>query len=238
MKIAISSFIATIILKIIYITVRWTKINISPITEKLLLQKRGFVLALWHNQIPFVIDFTYKFYVKRYGLEVIPMASQSKDGELVTRVIAHFGMKPKRGSSKRGGAAALKALVQDARKGSISLITPDGPTGPVYTLKPGIIQLASMTGFPIVSYFAKYDHSRIVQSWDRTPVPKLFSKAEFYISEPFYIPKLNGQDELEYWRTKFETFMLEQIGISEQEAEGLREEVRLSVEAKRKPKKN
>ncbi|TGM15424.1 DUF374 domain-containing protein [Leptospira selangorensis] len=234
MKIAIASFIATTILKIIYITVRWTQINIPKKSEELLLQKKGFVLSLWHNQIPFVIDFTYKFYVKRYGLEVIPMASQSKDGELATRVISHFGMRPKRGSSKRGGAAALKALVQDAKKGNISLITPDGPTGPVYTLKPGIIQLASMTGFPILSYYAKYDHYRIVQSWDRTPVPKLFSKAEFFISEPFYVPKLKGDDELEIWRKKFETFMLDQIGISQQEAGNLREEVRLAVETKRK----
>lgn len=238
MKIAISSFIATIILKIIYITVRWTEIHIPKKAEELLLQKRGFVLALWHNQIPFVIDFTYKFYVKRYGLEVIPMASQSKDGELVTRVISHFGMKPERGSSKRGGASALRALVHDAKKGSISLITPDGPTGPVYTLKPGIIQLASMTGFPILSYYAKYDHYRIVQSWDRTPVPKLFSKAEFFISEPFYVPKLNGEQELEVWRKKLETFMLDQAGITWQEAENLREEVRLAQEAKSKRKKN
>ncbi|EMJ98893.1 MULTISPECIES: lysophospholipid acyltransferase family protein [unclassified Leptospira] len=236
MKIAISSFLATLILKFIYMTVRWTKIHVPKKSEELLLQKRGFVLALWHNQIPFIIDFTYKFYVKRYGLEVIPMASQSKDGELITRVIAHFGMKPKRGSSKKGGAAALKALVQDARKGSISLITPDGPTGPVYTLKPGIVQLASMTGFPILSYFAKYDHYRIVQSWDRTPVPKLFSKAEFFISEPFYVPKLKGEKELEVWRKKLETFMLDQVGISRQYAESLREEVKLAAENKRKAK--
>ncbi|WP_367897903.1 lysophospholipid acyltransferase family protein [Leptospira sp. WS58.C1] len=236
MKIAISSFLATLILKFIYMTVRWTKIHVPKKSEELLLQKRGFVLALWHNQIPFIIDFTYKFYVKRYGLEVIPMASQSKDGELITRVIAHFGMKPKRGSSKKGGAAALKALVQDARKGSISLITPDGPTGPVYTLKPGIVQLASMTGFPILSYFAKYDHYRIVQSWDRTPVPKLFSKAEFFISEPFYVPKLKGEKELEVWRKKLETFMLDQIGISRQYAESLREEVKLAAENKRRAK--
>lgn len=227
---AIYSLLATIILKFIYLTVRWTKIQVPKETETLLQKQQGFVLALWHNQIPFVIDFTYKFFVKRFGLEVIPMASRSKDGELATRVIGHFGMRPKRGSSKRGGASALKALVHDAKNGSISLITPDGPTGPVYTLKPGIIQLASMTGYPIITYFAKYDRYKIFQSWDRTPVPKLFSKAEFCLSEPFYVPRLKGEEEIELWRKKLETFMLEQIGISEEEAETLRIEIRLGKE--------
>lgn len=234
MKVKIAAWISFFILRIIYLTVRWEEIDLPKSTEAQLLKGKGFLLALWHNQIPNVIHFTYKFFIKRYNLEVVPMASRSKDGELATRVISHFGMRPKRGSSKKGGSTALKALVQDSKKGSIGLITPDGPTGPIYELKPGIVQLASLTGFPVISYYAKYDRYWQVHSWDRTKVPKPFSKAKFYISEPFFIPKLKGPDDLQKWTTSLENFMLVQTGISAQEARNLREEIQKEKEARSK----
>ncbi|TGK07649.1 DUF374 domain-containing protein [Leptospira semungkisensis] len=238
MKIRFMAWMATQFLRLIYFTVRWERIDLPENTKHYLEERKGFLLALWHNQIPNIIDFTYKFYIKRYDRNVAPMASQSKDGELVTRVIANFGMKPKRGSSRRGGATALKALIQHSKSGNISLITPDGPTGPVYELKPGIIQLASVTGYPIISYCGVYTKFWIVNSWDRVFVPKPFSKVTFYVSEPFFIPKLKGEEDLEVWRKKFEAFMLAQVGVSAEEAENLRKEVREAAEAKRKAREN
>ncbi|TGK01172.1 DUF374 domain-containing protein [Leptospira langatensis] len=238
MNIRFRAWIATQFLRLIYLTIRWEKIDLPESSKQYLDQEKGMLLALWHNQIPNIIDFTYKFFILKCKKTVIPMASQSKDGELVTRVIANFGMIPKRGSSRKGGATALKALIQDARNGNVSLITPDGPTGPVYQLKPGIIQLASMTGYPILSYYGKYDRYWIIPSWDHTFLPKPFSKVTFFISEPFYVPKLKGEEEIEIWRKKFEAFMLAQIGLTEQEAENVRKEVREATEAKRKDRED
>ncbi len=226
MKIRFAAWISVIFLRLIYMTVRWEKISVPEKTEEFLNRKKGFLLALWHNQIPYVLHFTYKFFIKTYKLKVVPMASQSKDGELATRVISHFGMRPKRGSSKKGGSAALKALVQDSRSGSIGLITPDGPTGPVYKLKSGIIQLASLTGYPIVSYSAQYDRYWTVNSWDRTRIPKPFSKAKFTISEPFFVPKIKGEEGLQKWTNTFEIFLLQNVGITQEESENLRIEIR------------
>lgn len=233
MKIRLAAWISTLILRVIYLTVRWKEIQVPKDTEDLLSKKTGFLLALWHNQIPNVIHFTYRFFIRKYGLEVVPMASRSKDGELATRVINHFGMRPKRGSSKRGGSVALKALVQEAKKGSISLITPDGPTGPVYELKPGIVQLASLTGYPVIAYHALYDRYWTVSSWDRARVPKPFSTARFFLSEPFYIPKLKSEKDLLKWKDKLENFMLEQIGLSRNEANDLRSEIKEERENRR-----
>ncbi|TGK22376.1 DUF374 domain-containing protein [Leptospira fluminis] len=225
MILRLSVWISILVLRLTYGTVRWTEIRIPDATRECFRKKSGLLLALWHNQIPFLIDFTSSYLVKRMGLRIVPLASRSKDGELIARVLHHFGIRSKRGSSRRGGASGLKALVGEAMHGGVSLITPDGPTGPVYELKAGIVQLASITGYPIIAYSAQYDRYWTTNSWDRIKVPKPFSRAVITCSEPFLVPKLKGAEQLEEWRRKLERFLLENCGVTEVEAEALRQEV-------------
>ncbi|EQA38045.1 PF04028 domain protein [Leptospira inadai serovar Lyme str. 10] len=226
MKIRLEAWLSILFLRIIYLTIRWKEIKIPKTTEDLFRKKDSFLLALWHNQIPYAIDLTSSYLVKKRGMRIVPLASRSEDGEMISIVLEHFGIESRRGSSRRGGAAGLRALVKEAMDGGISLITPDGPTGPVYELKPGIIQLASLTGYPVIAFSADYDRFWKVNSWDRTKVPKPFSTATFTFTEPFVVPKLKGEKQLDEWRKKLENLMLENCGITSLEAENIRAEVR------------
>jgi len=79
------------------------------------------------------------------------MASRSSDGELMKRVLNYLGYKVVRGSSSRGGAGGLKGLIDLMKTGKYhSSLAVDGPRGPIYQVKPGILKLAQETGLPII----------------------------------------------------------------------------------------
>jgi hypothetical protein len=71
-----------------------------------------------------------------YPAPLHTLISQHADGELIARVCKYLGIGVIRGSTSRGGAAALLGLVR--RTGATHIVlTPDGPRGPRRKLKPG-----------------------------------------------------------------------------------------------------
>ena len=104
---------------------------------------RNIILAFWHAQ-QLMIPFGYR------GPGAHVLVSQHQDGEIIARIIATFGHQAVRGSSTRGGAAALRELIRLARSGRDVVVTPDGPKGPAQVVKMGVIQLARVSGLPIV----------------------------------------------------------------------------------------
>jgi lysophospholipid acyltransferase (LPLAT)-like uncharacterized protein len=101
------------------------------------------ILAFWHGR-QLMIPLAY------HGREVHILISQHRDGELISQVMSRFGYHSVRGSSTRGGTAALRQLIRLGRSGVDIAITPDGPKGPRYVAQPGAIQIAKVTGLPIV----------------------------------------------------------------------------------------
>src|SRR5213594_2041091 len=101
------------------------------------------IYTFWHNRV-----FLATYFWRRRGIVV--MTSQSFDGEYIARFIQRFGYGAARGSSRRGGARALRELVTCVRHGMDAAFTIDGPTGPRYVAKPGAVELAALTGAAIL----------------------------------------------------------------------------------------
>lgn len=129
---------------------------------------RHIVLAFWHAQ-QLMIPIGYR------GTGSHVLISRHGDGEIIARIIARFGHEAVRGSSTRGGAEALRALIKLGRSGRDVVVTPDGPKGPRHVAKLGVVQLAKVTGLPIVPLaFAcsKKNCSRAgIGTWSRIPSP-------------------------------------------------------------------
>lgn len=136
---------------------------------------RHIILAFWHAQ-QLMIPIGYR------GTGSHVLISQHGDGEIIARIIARFGHQAVRGSSTRGGAGALRALIKLGRSGRDVVVTPDGPKGPRHVAKLGVIQLAKATGLPIVPMaFAcsKKNSSRAgIATWSRIPFPAAYSSME------------------------------------------------------------
>lgn len=137
------------------------------------------IIATWHDQLLLISP--------RYeGGSAKVLISKSKDGELIARVIRYFGLEAVRGSSNRGGRAAFRELVQLSKEPCTLGITPDGPTGPRHQLKEGVVQLARLSGRPIVPLAFACSHGHRFASWDRFLLPYPWGKAVYTIGEPLY----------------------------------------------------
>ena len=112
-----------------------------------------------------------------------------------------------RGSSSRRGAQALIELVSVLREGKHVAITPDGPRGPRYTIQPGIISLAQLSGAPIVPAGAKISAMKELRSWDRFQVPLPFARCELSFGPPIRVPRRASAEELEAIRARLEAEM-------------------------------
>ncbi|MBA4416963.1 MAG: hypothetical protein C0392_03485 [Syntrophus sp. (in: bacteria)] len=79
------------------------------------------------------------------------LISRHRDGEFIARVMGYFQLGAIRGSyRKEGSVSSLREIITDLRNGYDVAITPDGPKGPRYKVKKGIVELAKLTGKAIV----------------------------------------------------------------------------------------
>lgn len=143
--------------------------------DRLYGEGRHIIVAFWHaQQLMMLMGY------RGTGSHVL--ISQHGDGEIIARIIARFGHDAVRGSSTRGGAGALRALIKLGRSGRDVVVTPDGPKGPRHVAKLGVIQLAKATGLPIVPMaFAcsKKNSLRVgTGTWSRIRSPAACSSTE------------------------------------------------------------
>ncbi|HEY7532057.1 MAG TPA: lysophospholipid acyltransferase family protein [Nitrospiraceae bacterium] len=120
------------------------------------------IIAFWHSQ-QLMMPLAYR------GQEAHILISQHRDGELISQIVARFGLQSVRGSSTRGGVTALRELIRLGRSGVDLVVTPDGPKGPRHVAKLGAVQLAKATGMPIIPLAfgcSKKNSSRVgINSW-------------------------------------------------------------------------
>lgn len=156
---------------------------IDPEGEQRALQRhRNLIYATWHQRFFPGIE----LFMDRKPIAV--MISQSRDGEMIARVAEKFGWEPVRGSSTRGGVAALRRLRALASQGYNFAHIVDGPKGPFGEVKPGLLHLARMVGKPIVPAVTSAEKRWVFNSWDRFMVPKPFSRILVRFGDPIDIP--------------------------------------------------
>jgi lysophospholipid acyltransferase (LPLAT)-like uncharacterized protein len=132
------SLAASLFIRALHATLRVRHVNVENLTGT-----PQYILAFWHAHLLLMLH-------SRYRRPISVMISRSKDGEYIARVFDWYGVDAARGSSTRGGGAALRELLREARAGKNIVFTPDGPKGPARIVKEGVIYAAQASGLPIV----------------------------------------------------------------------------------------
>lgn len=136
------------------------------------------IFAHWHGDELKILPL-----VGRY--KIATMTSTSKDGDLIAFALKRLGGATSRGSSTRGGSAALRGLVRLVRQGYRASIAVDGPKGPLHKVKPGIFELSKLVGAKIIPVGAMASSVyRFEKSWNKAELPLPFSKIVVYFGEP------------------------------------------------------
>lgn len=157
------------------------------------------VFAHWHGDELLLIG---AYIRKRMAI----MASRSRDGEIMTRMMTWLGFRVVRGSSTRGGAGGLKGLIDVVQKeGYRASLAVDGPRGPIYEVKPGILKLAQQTGVPLIPGAASCSRRFVFEkAWNRCYLPLPFSKCIVVYGEPMHIPSEASSEDLEGYRLRLQ----------------------------------
>ena len=145
------------------------------------------IIPFWHDQL-FLLVFGYP------GKHAKLLISSSKDGELLARTMKYFNHDTVRGSSSRGGRAAFKKMLDLCQEGVDIVLTPDGPRGPRHELKDGVVQLARMSGRPVMPLAFVCSRGHRFKSWDRFLFPFPFSRSVYSFGDPVYFDKQEGVD--------------------------------------------
>ena len=167
----------------------WKTLRVTVINgemERELRKKGPMFYAPWHRGVLWALY----FWRWRKGWL---LASASKDGEWATGLIRRFGNIPIRGSSSRGGRAAIVKMVEHLKAGISGGLIPDAPKGPARVSKPGVLVVAQRAGVDIVPVAIAAERCWRLKSWDQTIIPKPFSRFVVKFAEPFKVdPALEG----------------------------------------------
>jgi len=166
------------------------------------------ILAVWHDRI-----FPGVYFLRDRNIAVL--TSKSVDGEYIARFLTRFGFGAIRGSSSRGGVRGLVEMIKLMREGVPMAFTVDGPRGPRYEAKSGPVMLAKKTGNPIVPFIVECSAYWTVKSWDRLQIPKPFSKACVFFSEPVFVGDGAGEEEVEQKRSELQQSLDELVARGE-----------------------
>jgi len=182
LKLRIVTYIGLLIVKIISST--YTIRIIGPEIEKNILKKQQVpIYASWHQR--FFPGIT--FFATRKPISI--MISQSRDGELISRIADRLGWRPVRGSSSRGGRHALREFKTLVHKGYKVGHIVDGPRGPLGIVKPGLLIIAQFSGMPILPTITSAEKKWVFNSWDRFMIPKPFSRVIFRFGDEIYVSR-------------------------------------------------
>ena len=151
--------------------------------------QQGALLALWHGRMLCGMpDYSQR--------EFAVLVSHSHDGELIARMLARFGYRTIRGSSSKGGARAVREMLDEVKKDTVLVITPDGPRGPRHSMNPGLAWMARETGFPVLPMGYASDKAWHLKSWDRFTIPKFGARVVTCFGVPLRVAKDAGSAEL------------------------------------------
>jgi lysophospholipid acyltransferase (LPLAT)-like uncharacterized protein len=128
-----------------------------------------YILAMWHGRLLMLPVF------RNRRKSLVALISSHRDGQIISKLGSLFNIKTVEGSSSRGGSRALRELTRFARDGHSLFVTPDGPRGPRMHANDGIIDLARLTGLPILPATMSARRAVMFDSWDRMLVPGLFT---------------------------------------------------------------
>ena len=148
-----------------------------------------YIFAFWHAHMFLMLH-------SRFRRPITVLSSASRDGDLAVAVYRTYRVNTVRGSSTRGGGAAIREVIRRGRADSNLAFTPDGPKGPPRVVKEGVIFAAQMTGLPVIPVAFGAARKKFLGSWDRMVIPWPFTRAVFLYGEPLMMPRDGDAEEL------------------------------------------
>ena len=189
--------LAAYYVRFVYLTSRWNVVR-GDIPKKFWDKDKKFLLCFWHGRLlmmPYCWNMTKPIHM---------MISMHSDGRFLSDTVSRLGIKTIVGSTSKGGAKALRAMVRTVKNGDYVGLTPDGPRGPRMRAQEGIVTIARLAKVPIIPIGYASTSCKILGSWDRFIAALPFGRGVFVWGEPIEVPHTSDKLELEKTRQNIE----------------------------------
>lgn len=140
------------------------------------------------------------------------LISRSIDGEIIARLVEKWGFKTVRGSKgKKGSVEATMQLIDRLKNNECIAMMVDGPSGPAFVAKEGVIKIAKMAQAPIVPvYWYSEDITFLkLPSWDNFRYPFGFTRLLNFYGDPIYVNADNTDEQDEEVRIQLQNSLNE-----------------------------
>jgi hypothetical protein len=167
--------VAGVIARVWLATLR-VRVIVHPALDRV--RDRPWVLTFWHGtQWPLL--------AWRRRRPTVVLVSLSRDGSMQARALAVQGFEVVRGSSSRGGARGLAALVRAMRRGADAAFAVDGPRGPRGVVKGGAVVAARAAGAVLVPIAGAVRRGVVLhRAWDRFAIAWPFTRVDVALGDP------------------------------------------------------
>lgn len=141
----------------------------------------GAIFAIYHGRMVGLLGLQ-----PRKKLTIL--ISNSRDGEIIARACLGLGFSIARGSPAHGSVSGALTMINAAQSKQRLAFTVDGPRGPIYSVKEGIIKLSEVTGLPIIPFVCQSRNSYPIKSWDNFMAPCWGTPILYLFGEPIKAP--------------------------------------------------
>lgn len=153
-------------------------------------RQRPLIFTAWHGMTMMLVG----FFANQYDLSrIVLLLPDDWRGTTLIVFANKLGVTPfpmnLHDEASMATARKLAKLVRQVKGGRDAYITPDGPEGPSYVIKPGITYIAQKAAATILPLGAYTRHGYRVPRWDRYVLPYPFSKLAIQIGEPIVVDK-------------------------------------------------
>ena len=196
------SFLASLYIRLVYRTSRWTFKNFH-IPQSYLDKGEPFLTCFWHGRL---LMLPYGWVARKSSRKhpFFMLISSHNEGRLISKTVSWFGIKTISGSSNRGGTEALRKIITLTKQGNTIGITPDGPRGPYDSVSPGTVKVAQLCDLPIIPITFSTSRAKIFKSWDKFFLPLPFSKGVIAWGDSIHIT----EDSLEEGQNKVQNALI------------------------------
>lgn len=174
-------------------TTRWQLEGEAHLAEAA--QGGPLVLACWHECLPLMPALWLRARRMNPARRATVLVSRHRDGRFIGAILQRFGLEVAHGSSARagradkGGASALRSLLQLLAQGQAVALTPDGPRGPARQAAGGLAALAALSGAPVLITAAHMRPMKRLRSWDRMMLPVPFGRGALVCLAPVLVAR-------------------------------------------------
>ena len=194
----ITSFMLAAIIFMIMRTIRWQEENRDALDRLVASGKRP-VIIFWHEHI-----FAMPVFLPKPSSA---LQSPHPDGRVLAYAVRYFSLRPIWGSSNRNALSGLRQMLRELQQGRCAVITPDGPRGPARRLAFGALGLAHLGDTPVIPVAWQTSKCWHLSSWDKTRIPRPFSKGLIRWGEPVCLEATKDKDRLESQRRQLEDLL-------------------------------